>query len=216
MPCNFLELLFCPLRCFCLLRWNSWMFLTDIFFSWLECLEPPRSAYFWQTNEGSMCANWVLLLYYQKRGAFVKCSESPTHFFCSTELLSLDTNQAVKFFHTTTRDSGLSFCFANADQNTPVRQGRVQRESVKIQGKRRKTTGSSWPGESSTWLPLKTAAWHLTLVFLPLIKQTRYNMLMSKLLEVQAGGLFNLSWDCGGASRLPLVHLGLNFCLLQI
>lgn len=139
-----------------------------------------------------------------------------TRLFCSSELLSLDTNQTGKLFHKITKSSGSSFCSAKADQNTPVRRGRVPvgpREvkrtklaawlfphckAFKASGG--KTTGSSWPGESGTRLPLKTATWHLALVFLPLIKQTWYNMLMSKLLEVQAGGLFNLS---GGEGSQP-------------
>lgn len=133
---QFLELLFHPLRCFCLLRWNSWMFLTDIRFSWLECLQPHLLGLFLtKLTKAPMCAKCVLPLHYRIRRAFVKCSKSLTHLFCSSELLSLDTNQAGKFFHTTTKGSGSSFCFANADQNTPVRRGRVQRDffpTVKI------------------------------------------------------------------------------------
>lgn len=124
---QFLELLFCPLRCFCLLKWNSWMFLTDICFFWLECLEAPLPGLFLKKLTKAPCAPTVSSCFIiEKRRAFVKRSESLAHLFCSSELLSLDTNQSGKFFHTTTKGSGLSFCFANADQNTPVRRGRLQ------------------------------------------------------------------------------------------
>lgn len=165
--------------------------------------------------------------------AFVECCESLAHLFCSSELLLLATNQAGIFFSRNHKKASSRFVLltqikthlcAEEEFLWPTWGTAHEARSLtfslhrkRFQGKRRKTTGSSWPGESGTWLPLKkkkkkNAAWHLTLVFLPLIKQTRYNMLMSKLLEVQAGGLFNLSWVWGERVGFFLSP----YCLLQI
>lgn len=86
---QFLQLLFCPLRCFCLLRLNSCMFLTDIPFSWLECLEPPPTLltpHAWPIltkPERAPCAltafSCLSFIMEKKERAFVKCSESPAH-----------------------------------------------------------------------------------------------------------------------------------------
>lgn len=97
--------------------WNAWNHPPTL-------LTPHAWPILKKNGEGSMCTYCVFLfkLYYgeKRKGLCEVLWVTCTRLFCSSELLLLDTNQAGKLFHFT-KGSGLRFCSAKADQNTPVR-----------------------------------------------------------------------------------------------